>query len=187
MYFDNTQVENCRGGEFGPFGEPLYERGMSNYIPFRLYGMYKDAETGLYYNVKRYYDWRVGRYLQPDPVSDLNLYNLYAYTDNSPYDLVDPLGMIKTRMQVKGIFWHAGPPKHEEITEDTASSLIWEYPKLYQQAFRVENWVGGPRAFGAQCRGPANTLAQGANRADCFYSGESSYHCDNNNSLLLKF
>jgi uncharacterized protein RhaS with RHS repeats len=44
-------------GEFGPFGEPLYERGLvSNYIPFRLYGMYKDIETGLYYNVRRYYD-----------------------------------------------------------------------------------------------------------------------------------
>jgi hypothetical protein len=56
MCFDNAQVENCGRGEFGPFGEPLYERGISNYIPFRLYGMYKDMETGLYYNVRRYYD-----------------------------------------------------------------------------------------------------------------------------------
>jgi len=80
--------------EFGPFGEPLYERGIvSNYIPFRLYGMYKDMETGLYYNVRRYYDWRVGRYLQPDPVFDLNL---YVYVNNSPYDAVDPLGMFET-------------------------------------------------------------------------------------------
>jgi RHS repeat-associated protein len=166
-------------GEFGPFGEPLYERGIvSNYIPFRLYGMYKDMETDLYYNVRRYYDWRVGRYLQPDPVSDLNL---YVYVNNSPYDLVDPLGMFQTRMQFLGELWHAGPPKHEEITEDAASSLRWKYPKLYQQAFRVENWDGGPWAFGAQCRGPANTLAQGVNRADCFYSDNSDFHCDNNN------
>jgi hypothetical protein len=140
--------------------------------------MYKDMETGLYYNVRRYYDWRVGRYLQPDPVSDLNL---YAYIDNSPHDLVDPVGMFKTRMQVLGELWHAGPPKHEEITEDAASSLRWKYPKLYQYAFRVENWDGGPVAFGAQCRGPANTLAQGVNRADCFYSDNSDFHCDNNN------
>jgi len=179
MCFDNAQVEGCRRVEFGPFGEPLYERGVvSNYIPFRLYGMYKDVETGLYYNVRRYYDWRVGRYLQADPVYDLNL---YAYVSNSPYDLVDPLGMFKTRMQVLGELWHAGPPKHEEITEDAASSLRWKYPKLYQQAFRVENWDGGPVAFGAQCRGPANTLAQGVNRADCFYSDNSDFHCDNNN------
>ena len=126
----------------------------------------------------RYYGCRIGRYLQPDPVSDLNL---YVYVNNSPYDVVDPVGMFKTRMQFLGELWHAGPPKHEEITEDAASSLRWKYPKLYQQAFRVENWDGGPWAFGAQCRGPANTLAQGANRADCFYSDESSYHCDNNN------
>jgi RHS repeat-associated protein len=63
MYLDNTSVEKYCGAEFGPFGESLYERGVSNYIPFRLYGMYKDVETGLYYNVRRYYDWRVGRYL----------------------------------------------------------------------------------------------------------------------------
>jgi hypothetical protein len=37
MYLDNTSVEKYCGAEFGPFGEPLYERGIvSNYIPFRL-------------------------------------------------------------------------------------------------------------------------------------------------------
>jgi hypothetical protein len=55
MYFDNTHAEKQQEAEFGPFGEPLYERGVvSNYISFRLYGMYKDMETGLYYNVRRY-------------------------------------------------------------------------------------------------------------------------------------
>jgi len=57
MYFDNAPERIAREEKFSSFGEPLYERGVvSNYIPFRLYGMYKDVETGLYYNVRRYYD-----------------------------------------------------------------------------------------------------------------------------------
>ncbi len=180
MYLNNTSVEKYCGSEFGPFGEPLYERGVvSNYIPFRLYGMYKDMETGLYYNVRRYYDWRVGRYLQPDPVSDLNL---YVYVNNSPYDAVDPVGMFKTTMKILGVdAWGVGVPRHEEITEDAIRALKDIYPRLYENGFRVENWDNGPSTFPTHCRGPANTVAQGTNRADCLFSSNDSFHCDNSN------
>jgi RHS repeat-associated protein len=196
--YDEAGREIWRG-EFGPFGEPLYERGVSNYIPFRLYGMYKDMETGLYYNVRRYYDWRVGRYLQPDPVSDLNL---YVYVSNSPYDLVDPLGMFQTTMRVnEAIGWHEGHAVHEAITEEAIGSAFWcgEFPgrNICQHRNRWDNWDNGPwacfdkmRVGGEiikvnycplQCRSYANTVAQGASRADCFYPLDDSIHCDNNN------
>jgi RHS repeat-associated protein len=178
VIYDEGGKEVWRG-EFGPFGEPLYERGVvSNYIPFRLYGMYKDVETGLYYNVRRYYDWRVGRYLQPDPVSDLNL---YAYVSNSPHDLVDPIGMFKTVMRPLGLgFIHAGSPHHEKITEDAVSTLGYTYLKWFGPA--EDYWKDGPWWYDkAQCRGERMSLAQGANRADCLYEDDSSYHCDNNN------
>ena len=80
VVYDDNRKRVWRG-EYGPFGEPIFEQGVKGYIPFVLYGMYKDQKTGLYYNVRRYYDWRIGRYIQPDPVPDLNL---YAYADNSP-------------------------------------------------------------------------------------------------------
>jgi len=176
-------------GEFGPFGEPLYERGVvSNYIPFRLYGMYKDMETGLYYNVRRYYDWRVGRYLQPDPVSDLNL---YVYVNNSPYDLVDPVGMFETAIRIRAevdlgpityVYRHSGAPKHEEITEEAINSL--RYPKLSQYGFRIDDWEGGLQfqvgsKVNLRCRREADSVAQGTNIADCLFKDSSSYHCDN--------
>jgi RHS repeat-associated protein len=172
-------------GEFGPFGEPLYERGVvSNYIPFRLYGMYKDMETGLYYNVRRYYDWRVGRYLQPDPVSDLNL---YVYVNNSPYDLVDPLGMFETKMG--GDDLSLGDARHEEITEDAARAVLPPY-RYNVYGGRWDDWDSGPTltriiVFGAtlviKCRSFADTIAQGANRADCLFADNSGFHCDNDN------
>jgi len=182
--------------EFGPFGEPLYERGVSNYIPFRLYGMYKDMETGLYYNVRRYYDWRVGRYLQPDPVSDLNL---YVYVNNSPYDAVDPVGMFEVGVKWSPYFvplLHVGvDPNHEEITENAISELYRAFPgkysKLYQYGFRLDDWNGGVYlqigTLAFQCRADkkvrpdADRVAQGANVADCFFFNDSSYHCDNSN------
>ena len=181
MCFDNTQVEGCRRGEFGPFGEPLYERGVvSNYIPFRLYGMYKDVETGLYYNVRRYYDWRIGRYLQPDPVSDLNL---YVYVNNSPYDAVDPVGMFETQMRLMDAGF-IGNPIHEEITETAISQLQSFYPKLYQYGFRDNDWNSGPPLISGVvwCRTyNSASVANGANVADCLFSDDSSYHCDNSN------
>jgi RHS repeat-associated protein len=167
-------------GKFGSFGEPLYERGVvSNYIPFRLYGMYKDMETGSYYNVRRYYDWRVGRYLQPDPVSDLNL---YAYTNNSPYNAVDPVGMFKTAMRPLGFPHHVGYPHHEKITEDAVNNLGYSKLKWFGPAEDYWSFKDSPWLYSvAQCRGYKNKLAQGANRADYFYEDDSSYHFDNNN------
>jgi hypothetical protein len=142
--------------------------------------MYKDIETGLYYNVRRYYDWRVGRYLQPDPVSDLNL---YVYANNSPYDLVDPLGMFETQMRLMDAGF-IGEPIHEEITETAISQLQSFYPKLYQYGFRYNNWDGGsPLISGVVwCRTyDSASVANGANVADCRFSNDSSYYCDNSN------
>ena len=45
----------------------------------RFPGQHHDAETGLYYNLNRYYDPNTGRYLRTDP-SWTGL-NLYAYVD----------------------------------------------------------------------------------------------------------
>jgi RHS repeat-associated protein len=64
--------------------------------PLRLPGQYFDAETGLSYNLNRYYDPKIGRYLQPDPAGDG--LNPYLYVGGNPVNAVDPNGLCALRM-----------------------------------------------------------------------------------------
>ncbi len=63
--------------------------------PLRFQGQYADKETGLHYNLNRYYDPQVGRYLTQDPVKLDGGLNQYAYVDGNPVSWVDPLGLFK--------------------------------------------------------------------------------------------
>ncbi|MFW0767450.1 RHS repeat-associated core domain-containing protein [Trabulsiella odontotermitis] len=58
----------------------------------RLQGQYLDRETGLHYNIFRYYDPVSGRFTQPDPIGLNGGINLYQYVPN-PLSWIDPLGL----------------------------------------------------------------------------------------------
>ena len=61
--------------------------------PWRLMGQYEDEETGLYYNLARYYCPWLTTYMSLDPLwIDYNQ-STYSYCQNNPYNLVDPLGL----------------------------------------------------------------------------------------------
>jgi RHS repeat-associated protein len=55
-------------------------------------GQYYDAEIGTWYNIRRDYDAKTGRYLQSDPLGTIDGPNTYIYTGNSPTNRVDPTG-----------------------------------------------------------------------------------------------
>lgn len=61
--------------------------------PFRLPGQYFDAETGLHYNLARYYHPGLGRFLQRDPLGYAGgSWNEYLYGDGDPLNRLDPTG-----------------------------------------------------------------------------------------------
>lgn len=71
-------------------------RGIAIEYNLRWPGHYHDPETGLHYNRYRYYDPRLGRYVQSDPVGyEGSPVNLYAYCAN-PLVQVDVLGLDQT-------------------------------------------------------------------------------------------
>ncbi len=65
--------------------------------PFRYRGYMYDDETGFYYLRSRYYDPKVGRFLNADGVvntSSPNGMNLYAYCLNNPVNMSDETGNL---------------------------------------------------------------------------------------------
>ncbi len=88
-------------GAYDAFGncEAGVETVVSN---LRLPGQYYDEETGLYYNLNRYYDPKTGRYLQPDPAGDG--LNPYLYAGANPVNAIDPNGLCAIRQFALGDF-----------------------------------------------------------------------------------
>ena len=88
-------------GQYGSFGKVsrqtegfsrLGQHPALHHQPLRYAGQYADSETGLHYNLFRYYDPQVGRFTAQDPIGVLGGFNLYQYAP-SPNGWVDPLGL----------------------------------------------------------------------------------------------
>jgi RHS repeat-associated protein len=73
------------------FGGPNTTGTIGN--PYLFTGRRYDNETDLYYYRARYYDYYIGRFLQPDPIGYTAGLNLYTYCGNNPIVLIDPFGL----------------------------------------------------------------------------------------------
>ena len=72
-------------------------RNLAELNPYRYRGYYYDTETGLYYLNSRYYDPKVGRFLNADAIDYLRMNgqfncNLYIYCANNPVKRKDAAG-----------------------------------------------------------------------------------------------
>ncbi|MGP3592767.1 RHS repeat-associated core domain-containing protein, partial [Vagococcus sp. WN89Y] len=73
-------------GQYGSFGEVRHQTGGFTRVaqdtalahqPLRYAGQYADRETGLHYNLFRYYDPQTGRFTVQDPIGLNGGWNLY--------------------------------------------------------------------------------------------------------------
>ncbi|NZA25153.1 RHS repeat protein [Luteimonas sp. SJ-92] len=75
------------------FGAVTVASGTSVEQPWRFPGQYYDEETGLHYNLHRYYNAETGRYTTSDPIGLLGGPNYYVYAASSPTSRIDPYGL----------------------------------------------------------------------------------------------
>ncbi|ECY1974207.1 RHS repeat protein [Salmonella enterica] len=77
---------------FGENAADISNSGAYFHQPLRLPGQYFDDETGLHYNLFRYYAPECGRFVSQDPIGLKGGINLYSYAPN-PLTWIDPLGL----------------------------------------------------------------------------------------------
>jgi RHS repeat-associated protein/uncharacterized repeat protein (TIGR02543 family) len=92
---DNQVVWTWESEAFGASLPNPNPSGLGNFVfNLRFPGQYYDQETGLHYNMTRYYNPRIGRYDQSDRIGLLGGINTYGYVGGNPVNFVDPLGLI---------------------------------------------------------------------------------------------
>jgi RHS repeat-associated protein len=79
----------------GFWGELLPSTSGTAPMPLAFPGQYRDAETGLHYNVYRYYDPHTGRYLSQDPLGLAAAPDPVGYVAQ-PHLQSDPLGLVQS-------------------------------------------------------------------------------------------
>ena len=78
--------------------------------PFRLQNQYYDRETGLHYNLMRYYEPDTGRFVNQDPIGLWGGDNLYLF-GRQAFDFIDPLGLKIYGHRKDGTFRKKPGPK----------------------------------------------------------------------------
>ena len=91
---DNRVVWSWESEAFGNSLPDQNPSGLGTFVfNLRFPGQYYDAETGLYYNMARYYNAQIGRYDQSDRIGLRGGINTYTYVGNNPLRWTDPLGL----------------------------------------------------------------------------------------------
>ncbi|WP_434779549.1 RHS repeat-associated core domain-containing protein [Neisseria sp. Ec49-e6-T10] len=83
-------------GQYSAWGKVENETNvLPSHQPFRLQNQYYDNETGLHYNLFRYYEPECGRFVNQDPIGLVGGENFYQFAFNS-IGWVDVLGLAVT-------------------------------------------------------------------------------------------
>ena len=89
-------------GEYQAWGKLDKENNIHQaHQPFRLQNQYFDIETGLHYNLFRYYEPENGKFINQDPIGLMGGINFYQYGFNLT-GWIDPLGLAKIPNKVLG-------------------------------------------------------------------------------------
>lgn len=104
-------------------------------MPLRLAGQQYDPETGLHYNIHRYYDPAQGRYISPDPLGVADGDDRYAYVKGNPLGAIDPTGLFEIPFGALNGSDHYFVDMKVEPGDHGHGDILREAFWLYQKSF----------------------------------------------------
>ena len=132
----------------------------------RYPGQQWDEETGLAYNLHRYYDAATGRYIQGDPIGLEGGWNRFGYVDGNPVGYVDPEGLVKGIQNPRDLMlldggaggvgggWRrltspkpTSPPRITKFCESPSDSPIWKALPNYRGNIRSNGETGKKKNY----------------------------------------
>jgi RHS repeat-associated protein len=106
LVVDSTTGQIVQRLDYDEFGNVLQDSN-PGFQPFGFAGGLYDRDTGLVHFGAREYDPSTGRWTTPDPLRfNGGDTNLYAYVQNDPIDMVDPMGLDATCQKHYNISTH---------------------------------------------------------------------------------
>ncbi|WP_418885514.1 RHS repeat-associated core domain-containing protein [Cronobacter dublinensis] len=134
-------------GQFSTWGKTERELSVPQWqVPqnLRFQGQYFDRESGLHYNLFRYYDPVAGRYTQIDPIGLAGGINTYSYVGD-PLTWVDPLGLMCTPAYFKGKIGREN--KFSASQMDVLKQGTKQWKQAIKEMQEVVNGTGDGRKF----------------------------------------
>jgi RHS repeat-associated protein len=149
----------------------------------RLPGQHHDRETGLYYNRHRYYDPKIGAYINQDPIGLMGGMNFYGYPTD-PLNWIDPMGLSEEcscdNMTVKRNPIRWGGIIKEQITKTSSGKDLYghhwiEIGSDESYGYWPSNPVGGLGETIAGVPGVVNR-GRGTQDPDHGHSADEMFH-----------
>ena len=116
---------------YSAFGAPL--SGLAADFLFGYTGRFYDQATGLQWNLNRWYDPSVGKWLSEDPSGLAADANPYRYCDNGPTDGTDPTG-FDVGVNLDGSYTFGSNGGDGSKTVDPNGQVHYNYPQQREVA-----------------------------------------------------
>lgn len=140
---------------FEPFGED-WNNARSFGLNLRLPGQWDDAAwnntqiaSGLYYNLRRWYDPQIGRYTAPDPYKHAK--RVYDYVDQQPTRWTDPLGLFKVDDSCYCKFGQSGPDSATGLGATIAKACSYLKRPGCKEAMKLANNPNWADCYNDRC------------------------------------